>query len=139
MPDPIITFTSKIPDHLLHNVSPESRWLMENVYLQGQKTDYLVTTQQVQSDKLDKLDKRLEYTNGKVGEAIRDIQFFKDKIIFEKDRDEHLKQIVATKMFLEKLLLSKLFWICFGLFIVGTITIFTNIVIKDLFPFLKKW
>lgn len=138
MADPFITFTSKIPDHLLQNVSPESRWLMENVHLQSQKTDYIVNTQQIQSKKLDDLDAKISYTNGKVAQAIMDIQSIREKEEADRERNEHLKQIVETKKFLEKLLFSKLFWIFVGLFIVGAITIFTNVNIKDVFPFLKS-
>ena len=138
-------FSSEIPQHLLEKVPAESRWLMENISILSQKTDYLLEVQQqqgLQAEEMDKklegIDKKVAYTNGKVAQAIFDIQQLKDKNNINKEHEEHVRQMVETKKFIEKLIFSKFFWIIFGLFIIGSITVFTSIEVKNIFPFLRN-
>ena len=66
-------FQSDIPPHLLTNASPQDKYIMENLSVLGQKSNWLTDTQKTQFERLDKLAQASEEirvqttkTNGKV-------------------------------------------------------------------------
>ena len=125
-------FQSDIPDHLLTNADPQSKWLMENMSVVLQATDYLVSEQTKQSDKLEKIEKQVNHTNGRLLKAEGEISEVKEILKEDVEIKQDVKQIVAAKRLIEKLGKSKYFWIILGFLIVGTITVFKN-------PMMQIW
>lgn len=122
-------FHSSIPEHLLANANPEMKWIMENMSVLTQKSDYLVTTQQEQSAKLDLLDSRAEYTNGKIAMAITEI----DDLQKERDaQKEDLADIIATKKFIIKYFFNKWGLVITVIFILGVISLLNSAIIRNL-------
>ena len=83
-------FQSDIPEHLLTNASPQDKYIMENLSILGQKSNWLTETQKTQFERLDGLVTSSEEiriqttkTNGKVAvlqekavEAEKVVQFY---------------------------------------------------------------
>ncbi len=116
-------FTSDIPPFLLDGSTPKEIWLYNNISVLSQKTEYLVDEQGKQSLELGKQNKELATikeqclkTNGRVSK--HDSQL---GIIEEITKD--LRDIVGTKRFVEKALVSRWFYMFLGIFIVGIVAI----------------
>lgn len=52
-------FQSDIPAHLLTNASPQDKYIMENISILGQKSNWLTETQKKQSEALEDLKKEV--------------------------------------------------------------------------------
>lgn len=126
------SFSSDIPEHLLANATPESRWLMQNVSALTKKTDYLVSEQIEQSSKLVRIETQVNHTNGRLLKVEKKIDQLEITDQAENDIRPDLHQIVATKRLAGKMVVSKYFWIGIGLFIIGTYTVLTS-------PTLGEW
>lgn len=102
-------FKSDIPAHLLENVSPQDRWMMENISVLSQKSDWLGGEQMRQSENLDNLSQEVVQlknesaeikvqttkTNGRVTEAEKDIKYLKN----EYDNLKWARNLVKNKWF----------------------------------------
>lgn len=55
MNDEVPDFQSDIPAHLLTNASPQDKYIMENISILGQKSNWLTQTQKKQSENLEEL------------------------------------------------------------------------------------
>lgn len=106
------SFSSEIPEHLLANASPESKWLMTNISVLTQKTDYLV-------DKMQKVEIQTTLTNGTVKRHTEELAPLKE---LTKD----LSQLVGTKRFIERFAGSKYFWGTLALVCIGGYTVLTS-------------
>jgi len=123
-------FSSNIPDYLISNATPEIKWIMENMSMMAQKSDYLVTTQQEQGVKLDGLEERAKYTNSKIAKAILDI----DTINKERESEKiDLADLLVTKRFAEKYLFNKWGAIVLVVFVLGAIKAVETPSIRNLF------
>ena len=125
-------FVSNLPEHLLANASPESKWIMENMSILIQKTDYVLEDQAKHGEKLDVLDERLVYTNSKIATAMKDIANLQEKSKIFDDIKDDLKEIVNTKRFIGKIAGSKWSWVVGGVLVIGVIQILNN-------PVLREW
>jgi len=122
-------FNSNIPEHLLANVNPEMKWIMENMSVLTQKSDYLVTTQGEQSAKLDILDGKATVTNGKIAQAILDINTINEERAAQK---QDLSDIIGIKRFGEKYLFNKWGAVVLVIFIFGSIKVIETPAIREL-------
>jgi len=112
-------FKSEIPEHLLDGASAKDRWIMENISKLGQSSEYVLSEQLKQNEKLSSIEEQVLYTNGKVRAHSEKLGVL-DIIV------EDLKEIVSVKRWSVKVLTSKWFYICSGFIIVGIITVVKN-------------
>lgn len=135
-------FKSSIPSHLLDGLSDKDKYIIEQLSVMGQKTDWIVGETGEQSKKLGQLetgvsevDTKLKFTNGKIASALVAIKALEDKNLEETGLLEEVRKIVNAKNFLEKLLFNKWFWFVFGIFMLGAIKIITT---PELMELVKK-
>lgn len=119
-------FKSNLPESLLTDINPRDRYLLEQVSVIGQKSDWLLSETQKQSNQLTSLDEKLRYTNGKIGNAILEIQALKDKNAADKEIDDEVKKIVGFKLFFEKYILNKYSLGAIFIFSLGFIKVMAN-------------
>jgi hypothetical protein len=120
------SFQSNLPDYLLQDTSPKERYILEHLSIISQNNVWLVDETIKQSEKLESIECQTIRTNGRVSKL-------EEKNISDKDSDEQIKQIVNTKLFIEKYLLNKYFLISFVFFIVGIIKVVLNDDLRTLF------
>lgn len=130
-------FDSEIPEFLLEGSSKKDIWLYNNISILGKKTEYLLDKQEeqgkelgnqsIQLDNLDKkingVDTKLKFTNGKIGSSLLQIKALEDKQQEEAALKEDLKGIVEAKKTAKSLLTSKIFYAGAAVFTIGAITI----------------
>jgi hypothetical protein len=133
-------FKSNIPNHLLDELNDKDKYIIEQLSVMSQKSDWLIGENRGQSEKLSTLetsvkevDTKLKFTNGKIGSALISIKALEDKNASEAGLLNEVKKIVDAKEILTKLLFNKWFWGAFIVFVVGAIKISTNPEILDLF------
>lgn len=119
-------FKSNIPEHLLTDISPTDKWLMEEISKNTQVTEYLLTKREEDSKKLDEVVRQTTATNGKVAQTIKDISELRQR---NKDKEEswiELDKIISIKKFINKYLINKYALICIGIFVIGCVRVFTS-------------
>lgn len=126
-------FKSSIPDHLLHSLDAKEKFIIESLSIMGQKSDWLIGETVAQSRKLETLDTgvkeldiKLKFTNGKIANSLLQIKALEDKNTADISLMTEITKIVNLKKIIGDLLTSKWFWIGLGIFVIGTIKIFTT-------------
>lgn len=104
------SFSSSIPEHLLTNETPAMQFLMNELSKNTQATEYLLKRREESGEILDAISKKLDYTNGSIAEAKRDIYDLQEKSKKQEEISKDLNQIVAAKNIVVKLACSKLLW-----------------------------
>ena len=124
-------FNSNIPPHLLESSSDGDKFIMEQLSVMGQKSDWLMneTCQQSEvlethSKKLECVGEKLNFTNGKIAAAMISIDTLQRQKEAEKARDEELAQIIMAKKFAERYFFNKWAAIVLLAVILGMIDIF---------------
>jgi uncharacterized membrane protein YraQ (UPF0718 family) len=118
-------FSSQIPNHLLDDISPKERWIMEEISKQGQCQSYLLEEQFKQNDKLESIETQTKLTNGTVKKHIAKFEVI-DEIMVD------LKQVVDVKRHAIKMASSKITYVVGGLIVLGIMA-----VVKS--PALQEW
>ena len=102
-------FNSSIPAHLLADLSDKDRYIVEQLSIMGQKSDWLVNATQEQSKELFIIKTETKLTNGKVAQAVKDIAEIQSKERAKIDDWLEVKQIVSIKQFIQKYLFNRYF------------------------------
>jgi hypothetical protein len=126
-------FQSKLPDFLTQDISPKEKYILESLSVMTQTNDWLVDETVRQSTKLETLDgkvtqvdNRLQFTNGKIANAILQIKALENKNEAEKEKDEQLTELVSFKKFVQKYLFNRYAVGTIVIIIMGIIKISTN-------------
>jgi hypothetical protein len=131
-------FSSRVPEHLLEGETPAMKYLITELSKNTQATEFLLQKREESGVILEGISQKLDYTNGAIAEAKREIYDLQKKSKKHEEISEDLNQIVLTKRVVCKLGTSKVFWIVFGCAIVGLLAVFTNVPLAEFLPFLKK-
>lgn len=107
-------FTSSIPDHLLADLSPKDKYILEQLSIMSQQQTWQV-------EKLDDLDERVAFANSKTSNAIRDIELLKNRNLEYDKIEKDVKELVYKKRFVYKYIFNKKFLIIFAIFCLGLI------------------
>jgi len=126
-------FSSTIPEHLLTKATPEIKWIMENMSVLTQKSDYLVTTQQEQSATLGRIITQCEKTNGRVTKNEAEISTLKQFAQNINELTPDLRDIIGVKHFSERYLFNKYSFLVLCVFILGAIQVIRSPHIRELF------
>ena len=133
-------FSSNIPPHLLEGSSDSDKFIMEQLSVMGQKSDWLMheTGQQsevleVHSKNLQAVDEKLKFTNGKIASAMISIDALQRRKEEEKVRDEELAQIILAKKFAERYMFNKYSFLALCVFILGATQVIRSPQIRELF------
>lgn len=125
-------FESNIPPALLETASPTEKWLMEEMSKNTQATEWLLHKREEDSKKLDELDKKLSFTNGKIANAIIQINSLEqDKKVKEESWTE-INKIISIKKFIGKYLINKYALVFIGIFIFGCVKVAISPEIREL-------
>lgn len=119
-------FSSQVPSHLLENETPAMKYLITELSKNTQATEFLLQKREESGKILDEISRKLDYTNGSIGEAKRDIFELQGKVKRQDEIREDIEQIVTAKKFAEKYLLNKYAIALVVIFVIGTIKVFTN-------------
>ena len=126
-------FQSQIPESLLEGVSPTEKWIMEEISKQGQAQTYLLDNQikhgeilEDQNKKLETLDTKLNFTNGKIAAAILQIKDLEEKNKTKEDSWIELDKIISVKKFISKYLTNKYAIAIIVIFTIGCVRVFTS-------------
>lgn len=118
-------FESNIPEHLLQEASPKDKWLMENISVLTQKTDWVLKETEKQSTELKEIRFQTQVTNGRLLKAEGKLKVLDEWV-------DDLKEIVITKRFIQKVGSSRWTWAFIGFAVMGIISIITK-------PELREW
>ncbi len=99
------SFDSQIPEHLLANETPAMRYLMTELSKNTQATHYLLKKREESGEILTSINQKLDYTNGSIAEAKRDIFDLQEKAKQQEVMKYDIEQIVSFKRFCQKYLL----------------------------------
>jgi hypothetical protein len=110
-------FESSVPEYLLKDATEKDKFIIEQLSIIGQQSNWVIDETIKQSEKLESVDTKVSYTNGKVGAAILQIKALEDKNTADREQEEQVRQIVKTKKFIEKFIYNKTFWIGFAVFV----------------------
>lgn len=110
------TFTSQIPDHLLADSSPRDKYMLEQLSVIRQETNW-------QTDKLLEVDGALQETKGKVENLVSDINLLKDKDVEYQKLRIDLTEMVQVKQFVDRYIWNRNFLVIFVIFLIGFIKI----------------
>jgi hypothetical protein len=109
-------FNSQIPEHLLTDSSPRDRYMLEQLSVIRQETNW-------QTDKLLEVDGILQETRGKVEHLVSDIETLKGKDFEYQKLKEDLVEIVEVKQFVDKYIWNRNFLVIFIIFLIGFVKI----------------
>lgn len=116
MPEEKPTFTSSIPDHLLADLSPKDKYIIEQLSIMSQQQTWQVK-------KLENLDERVAFANSKTSKVIQDIELLNIKSLEYKKIEKDVMDMVEKKRFVYKYLLNKKFLIILAIFCLGLVKI----------------
>ena len=105
-------FKSSIPDHLLADLSPKDKYIIEQLSIMSQQQTWQVK-------KLDDLDERVAFANSKTSKVIQEIESLKNKSLEYDKIEKDIKEIVYKKRFVYKYVFNKKFLIIFAIFCLG--------------------
>lgn len=120
------SFDSKVPEYLLKDASDKDKYIIEQLSIIGQQSNWVVDETIKQSAKLETLDSKVSYTNGSVNEH--------KKLISElNETKEDVNQIVSAKRFICRYLLNRYSLGILFVFIFGLIKVVVNPELRDFF------
>jgi len=126
-------FKSAIPSHLLENSSERDKFIIEQLSVIGQKSDWLIGETQMQSHDIQIIKKETQATNGKVAATIRNLAEI-EKREGDKSADwAEIKQIVSFKQFIGKYLLNRYALGAFVVLGVGFIRVMSDDQLREFF------
>ena len=126
-------FKSSIPNHLLADISDKDRFIIEQLSIMGQKSDWLVHETQEQSKELVIIKTETKTTNGKIAKAILDINDLQNKEKAKLDDWTEVKEIVSIKLFVQKYLFNRYALIGLGIFTIGFLKIMADDELRGFF------
>ena len=100
----VADFQSDIPEHLLANVSPQDRYIMEKISILSQTTNWLSESQKEQVKALEEIKIQTTKTNGSV--------------IALKEKAKQAEEVVGFYFALKRLVGNKIFIVSAALFII---------------------
>jgi hypothetical protein len=127
------SFDSKVPDYLLKDASDKDKYIIEQLSVISQTQEWLVDEAVKSSGKLDEVDNKLKFTNGKIASAITSIEELRRKNENDKEMDIEIGKIVKTKLFIQKYLLNRYSLATLFVFTLGLIKLFTIPELRELF------
>jgi hypothetical protein len=118
------SFDSKVPEYLLKDASDKDKYIIEQLSIIGQQSNWVIDETIKQSVKLETLDEKVSYTNGSVNEH--------KKLISElNETKEDVNQIVSVKRFVCRYLLNRYSIAVSFVFGLGFIKILTNSELRE--------
>lgn len=113
--------------------------LSERIDTQGEKiarniqtTEFLLKDRDDSVVKLDSINKKLDYTNGAIAQAKRDIFELQEKMKRQEQKGVEIGHVIDFKNFVVKWCLNKYVAIAFFIFGVGTFKVATNAELRSL-------
>lgn len=125
-------FISSIPKHLIEGETPAMQYLITELNKNTQATEYLLRRREESGVILDSINKKLDYTNGSIAEAKREIFDLQEKAKKQEEIHGDIEDIVGLKRFAQKYLFNKYALIGIGIFVLGLFKVITTPELREL-------
>lgn len=109
------------------------QYLITELNKNTQATEYLLRRREESGVILDSINKKLDYTNGSIAEAKREIFDLQEKAKKQEEIQNDIEDIVGLKRFAQKYLFNKYAMIGIGIFVIGFVKIMSNSELREFF------